>query len=106
MDHKIYSRIHRTQYLCSDHRNCSARHDIFLATRLAFNDVDDTSVLAGVSIDTRTRETFFNIEAERRFSDNLSGSLRLRAFTNAAPGDLLYSIQRDDYVQLRLSWYY
>ena len=67
---------------------------------------DDTSVLAGLSIDTSTQETFFNVEAETRLSDNLSAELRLRAFTNAEPGDLLHTFERDDYVQLRLSWYY
>ena len=49
---------------------------------------------------------FFNVEAERRIGDNLSIELRLRAFMNADPDELLYAFEHDDYLQLRLSWYY
>jgi len=81
-------------------------NDLFVGTRLALNDSDDTSVLAGVAVDLDTQELFLNIEAERRFGDNLSAEFLLRAFMNAEPGDMLAAVQQDDYVQLRLSWYY
>lgn len=81
-------------------------NDVFVGARLALNDTSDTSVLAGIAVDTETRETFFNLEAERRFGDNLSVELRLRAFASAEPGDALYAFERDDYLQLRVSWYY
>jgi hypothetical protein len=81
-------------------------NDVFLGARLALNDASDTSVLAGIAIDVNTHETFINIEAERRFGDRLSAQLRLRAFGNSEPGEALYPFERDDYVQLRLSWYY
>ena len=81
-------------------------NDLFIGTRLAFNDADDSSVLAGVAVDLNTQELFLNIEAERRFADNLSVELQLRTFMNAEPGDALFSVEQDDYVQLRLSWYY
>jgi hypothetical protein len=81
-------------------------NDLFVGTRLAFNDASDTSVLAGVAVDLDTREFFLNIEAERRFGDSLSAELRVRAFGNTAPGGSLHTFGQDDYVQLRLSWYY
>jgi hypothetical protein len=84
----------------------AANNDLFFGTRLALNDADDTSVLAGVAADLDTQELFLNIEAERRFGDNLSVELQLRAFFNAEPGDALFTVQQDDYLQLRLSWYY
>ena len=80
--------------------------DLFIGARLALNDADNTSVLAGVAVDLDTQELFLNIEAERRFGDNLSVELQLRTFMNAAPGDALFLLERDDYLQLRLSWYY
>ena len=81
-------------------------NDLFVGARLAMNDANDTAVLAGASFDTRTGETFFNVEAERRFGDRLSAEIRLRAFTNSEAGDSLNVLSNDDYVQLRLSWYY
>jgi len=81
-------------------------NDLFVGTRLAFNDADDSSVLAGVAVDLNTQELFLNIEAERRFTDNLSVELQLRTFMNAEPGGALFTVEQDDYLQLRLSWYY
>jgi hypothetical protein len=81
-------------------------NDIFAGTRLALNDASDTSALVGLVIDVDTRETFFNVEAERRYGDNLSAELLLRVFTSSDPGEALYAFEYDDYVQLRLSRYY
>ncbi len=81
-------------------------NDLFVGTRLALNDANDTSVLAGVAVDLDTQEIFLNIEAQRRLGDHLSVEFQLRSFMNAEPGDTLYAVQNDDYFQLRLSWYY
>jgi hypothetical protein len=81
-------------------------NDLFIGARLALNDADDTSVLAGVAVDLDTQELFLNIEAERRFGDSLSVELQLRTFMSAESGDALYLVERDDYLQLRLSWFY
>ena len=80
--------------------------DVFFGARLALNDVDDTSVLAGAVVDRNSNETFLSVEAERRFGDNLIAELRMRAFSNAEPGTLLAAFENDDYVEMRLSWYY
>jgi len=81
-------------------------NDVFVAARLALNDIQDTAVLAGFSYDTDTGETFVNIEAERRFGDNWFGELRVRAFSGAEQGDTTYWLQKDDYVQLSVSRYF
>ncbi len=98
------------EYLYDDRNDFSPPtafdNDVFIGTRLALNDAADTSILAGVVIDLETQEMFLNIEAERRFSDTLSVDLQLRTFMNAEPGDALYAVRQDDYLQLRLSWYY
>jgi hypothetical protein len=83
-----------------------ADNDVFVATRLAFNDVQDTAVLAGVSYDTDTGETFLNIEAERRFGQDWFGELRVRAFSGAEPEDNTYFLKKDDYVQVSLARYF
>lgn len=83
-----------------------SNNDLFLAIRYAFNDSQDTSVLAGVVVDTENHTTFFNIEAQRRIGKNLSAELRIRALTNVDENDIAYAFENDDYVQLLLSWYF
>jgi hypothetical protein len=84
----------------------TADNDIFVGARLALNDTQDTSVLAGVAYDTVTGETFFNVEAERRIGDSIAVELRARAFSGAGPQDLTYAVVRDDYVQIQLAKYF
>jgi hypothetical protein len=81
-------------------------NDVFVGTRLALNDTQDTSVLAGVAWDAKTGETFLNIEAERRFGDDIAFELRVRAFSGAGPQDIMYSVVRDDYVQLQIAKFF
>ena len=80
--------------------------DLFFGARLAFNDVSDSSVLAGMIIDPSTDEKSFSVEAETRFNDHLTGELRIRTFSSEKVTDALAAIEKDDYVQLRLTWYY
>jgi hypothetical protein len=84
----------------------TADNDVFVGARLALNDTQDTSVLAGVAWDTHTGETFFNVEAERRIGDSIALELRARAFSGAGPQDLTYAVVRDDYVQIQLAKYF
>ena len=84
----------------------TADNDYFMAARWTLNDAQDTAVLAGVVVDKKTSETFFNVEAERRFGDNIFVELRLRAITNSEQDEPLYSFSRDDYFQLQISRYF
>ena len=81
-------------------------NDVFVAARLALNDIEDTAVLAGFSYDTDTGETFVNIEAERRFGEDWFAELRVRVFSGAEQGDTTYWLQQDDYVQLSITRYF
>ena len=83
-----------------------ADNDLFVGTRLALNDVQDTALLAGVVYDTQTSETYINIEAERRIGDNVVLELRARAITRTSPTDVGYAISKDDYVQIQLSRFF
>ena len=83
-----------------------ADNDVFVGTRLALNDSQDTSLLAGVAYDVESGETFVNIEAERRIGEDWVFELRARGFSGAGPGDLGYAFANDDYVQLQLSKFF
>ena len=83
-----------------------ADNDLFVGGRWSLNDTQDTALLAGVVVDKKTSETFFNIEAERRFGDNIVIEFRARAITNAESDESLYSFSRDDYIQLQISRFF
>ena len=80
--------------------------DVFLGARLALNDIQDTELLAGFSVDHNTGEQFYNLEAERRLGQNYELELRARFFAGSDPGEDAFAIERDDYIQLRLSRYF
>lgn len=81
-------------------------NDLFAGTRLALNDTQDTSVLAGMIVDLDTQATFVNVETSRRFGDRWVLELEARAFANVPASDVIFGVRRDDYVQLRVAWYF
>ena len=79
-------------------------NDLFLGSRIAFNDTDDSEILIGVLIDTNNAEWSFSLEAETRLSDHFKAELRARAFGNGEPGSPIQQLDQDDYVQLALRY--
>ncbi len=84
----------------------TADNDLFVGARLALNDIDDTSILAGAVHDLETEAMFYNLEGETRIAENLNAELRLRIFSDISDSDPLFPFRNDDYVQIRLSWFY
>jgi hypothetical protein len=97
------------EYLWDEHgRNGPAtfQNDVFLATRLAANDVSASTLLGGIVIDLDQGSSFVSLEASRRLSGNSNISLELRAFTHINPRDTtFYPIRQDDYLQLEYNYY-
>ena len=81
-------------------------NDLFVGSRLSFNDVGDTSILAGAVIDDHTGATLVTVEASRRLGDRWTIEVESLSFFDVPPTGLLYSVRRDDYVQVRLSRYF
>lgn len=80
--------------------------DLFIGTRIAFNDVQSSDILAGVIVDRDTHAVFGSIEANRRLSDNWKLALESRFFSNLDELDPLYGLRDDDYLQLELIRYF
>jgi hypothetical protein len=80
--------------------------DFFGGVRLTLNDTQDTEMLAGAVIDRDTQTTFFNVEASRRVWKSWKIEIEARAFVNVPTSDVLYGARRDDYMQIRLAWYF
>ena len=81
-------------------------NDAFVGVRLTFNDVQSTEVLAGGIVDLDTRATLLNLEASRRIGQRWKLEVEVRAFANILPSDVLFSVRRDDYIQVRVARFF
>ncbi len=78
-------------------------NDLFLAVRLALNDVEGTEFTLSVAEDLDHAGRVFGIEAKTRLSDNWSFELEGTAFHGVDwPDDALYGVRRDTYIGLNL----
>jgi hypothetical protein len=80
--------------------------DVFVGTRIAFNDVQSSDILAGVIVDRETHAVFGSIEANRRLSDNWKLSVESRFFGGQDTLDPLFGLHDDDYLQVELIRYF
>jgi len=82
------------------------QNDLFLGSRVAFNDMQSSEVLFGLGVDLDHSALSFLIEANRRFGDSFKVSLDLRLLQSSVPSDPLYSIRDDDHLQLGVEYYF
>jgi hypothetical protein len=75
-------------------------HDIFVGTRLNFNDEQSTELLIGGVIDQKTQATLLSLEAGRRLGEQWKIELDARFFEHILTSDIsVFGLRRDDYVQ-------
>ena len=79
-------------------------NDIFVAGSLAFNDVDGTTLVAGVLADLRHDYRSLSVELKRRLSDNWSMRWEGIANLSSDPQDLTYSGRRDSFMGVGLTY--
>ena len=79
-------------------------NDVFVGSRIAFNDVGGTSILGGATVDVDHQEIAASIEMSTRVVDNLSVGVIGRFFLNEEEDSLLSTISKDDFVNLRLTY--
>ena len=78
-------------------------NDLFLAARLALNDVESTEFTVSVVEDLDHAGRAFGFEAKRRLDDNWSLKFEGTAFQDVDwTGDALYDVRRDSFVALNL----
>lgn len=80
--------------------------DYFLGARLALNDVQDTEVLMGVSLDPDENSSTLSIEAERRLTQHWSTEMEGRWFAKSGDDLVLSSFKKDSYFTLRVIRYF
>ena len=81
-------------------------NDAFAGARLALNDVQDTSLLAGATVDTSDAFAGMFLEAQRRLGQNWRAEIEARLFLNADPANAAFPIRDDDFITARLTRYF
>ncbi|WP_147296669.1 hypothetical protein [Flagellimonas nanhaiensis] len=72
------------------------QNDIFFGSRIAFNDVQDTSILIGGITDLESSSKIFSLEASRRFGSNWRAEIEARIFNDIDDSELILSNFRED----------
>ncbi|MEM8764138.1 MAG: hypothetical protein AAGD88_10025 [Bacteroidota bacterium] len=81
--------------------------DLFFATRIAFNDVQDTSILIGGATDVTSSSSIFSLEASRRFGSSWTAEVEARIFSNIDPSELILSnFQQDSFLRIAISRFF
>ena len=81
--------------------------DVMTGLRLTMNDENDTSMLLGVIADRDDSSRLYSVEASRRIGESykLTAEARIfEGFTDSA--NPLYSLRKDDFVELELAYYF
>jgi len=89
-----------------DNATTPFNHDLMVGMRLAFNDVQSSEALFGVTADPVIGAHALFLEASRRIGDQAKIELEVRAFGGPTKDVALHGIRNDDYVQLNLAWYF
>jgi hypothetical protein len=80
--------------------------DLFVGTRLALNDVQDTAILAGAILDREGGGRVTLIEAERRIGARWVIGVELRSFSGMATTDPFGWLRADDYFQTSIKRFF
>ena len=83
-----------------------ADNDVFAGARLALNDIQNTSFLAGGTVDTDDQFIGMFMEAQRRLGENWTAELEARFFLNAEPSNAAFPVRDDDFITARLTRYF
>lgn len=77
-------------------------NDFFFATRLAFNDVQSTEIVASILGDVDRATRVLSMEFDRRISDQLSLSIEAIHLLSIDKADIHYDTRRDSFIDLSL----
>ena len=83
------------------------QNDIFVGSRLGFNDEHNSSVLFGMIIDLESSTKLYTIEASRRIANSMTADIELRILSDVDDGELLLSnFKQDSFLRFALAYYF
>lgn len=84
-----------------------AQNDIFIGNRITFNDVADSELLYGINQDLDNSSSYSIIlEGSTRLSGSLRATVNLYLFNASDTLDPLFALDKDDFVQFNLEYYF
>ncbi|MDN5201868.1 hypothetical protein QQ008_10855 [Fulvivirgaceae bacterium BMA10] len=82
-------------------------NDLFVGSRIAFNDTQSSQILAGAIFDLSKSTQLWSIEAERRIGSSWKASVEMRLFEKVAREEfLLYALRQDSFAQFTISKFF
>lgn len=83
------------------------QNDAFFGSRIAFNDVQDTTILIGGIKDLESSSTLLSLEASRRFGSNWTAEIEARIFNDIDASEfILANFRNDSFLRLRISRFF
>lgn len=79
-------------------------NDLFLAARIALNDVQGTEFFTSVLNDVGRDQRIFTVEMSRRLSDTWSVNLEAVSVSNIDEAEIYYDLRRDSFIQCNLNY--
>jgi hypothetical protein len=84
----------------------SMQNDLFVGTRLAFNNAQGTQLLAGAIIDLDHSTQLFSVEASQRIGESWKVELEGRFFGHVSDREFVYFMRSDSFIKISLSKYF
>ncbi len=85
----------------------SLQNDLFIGSRIAFNDTKDTSILIGGILDLEKTSKIFSIEASRRIGTSWKAEIEARIFNSIDNKEfILTNFKEDSFVKFSISKFF
>ncbi|MEM6811437.1 MAG: hypothetical protein AAF549_03110 [Pseudomonadota bacterium] len=81
-------------------------NDVFVGSRITWNDVEESELLLGAIVDWETGSTFSSIEYETRIDDNMKFEAEAQYLASPDNNAPLEAVERDSNVTLRLTRFF
>ncbi|BFM17478.1 hypothetical protein R50073_36610 [Maricurvus nonylphenolicus] len=82
------------------------QNDLFLGSRMVFNDLGDTECLLGVYLDQDNNTKSYNIQFSRRFHDVFKLHVEAQLFEDVDKTDPLYDLRNDSYISVEMEYFF
>lgn len=82
------------------------QNDLFLGSRITWNDTLDKALLMGLIVDLDDDSTILSVEYEQRLNDYWSIEFESRWFTSVDEDNALIAFEQDSFAQLTISRYF